>query len=79
MAADAVVELVGPNDHDGGIPTDETADAPLNVHIAGEERLVFGWDGVDVGSADGEGEANLQLVRPFHEATDEKACPLFPR
>ena len=79
VPTDAVIELVGSDDHDGGIPADETADAPLNVHIAGEERLVLGWDGVDVGSADGEREADLQLIRPLHETADEKACPLFPR
>src|SRR5205823_2367659 len=44
------------DDHGHGVPADQALDAPLDVAVAGEGRLLAGGDGVDVGGVGGEGQ-----------------------
>ncbi len=48
VAADALVVLVGPGNHGGGVPPDEAADPPLQLLVAGEIGLLLRGDRVDV-------------------------------
>ncbi len=59
VAADPVGVLVGLDHHHRRVPADEGTDPALDVLVAGEPRLVLARDGVDVGGADGGGEADL--------------------
>ena len=72
MAADAVGPRVGMGHHRGGVPADVCPQPPLDVVVAGEPRLVFGCDGVDVRGRDGGGEVDLHLAGLRHEPANEK-------
>ena len=65
VAADAVGRLVGPDHHGGGVPANEAADAPLDLLVAGEEGLLGGGDGVDVGRGGGRRHAQPLFVGAF--------------
>ncbi len=75
VAADAVGVLVRLDDHDGGVPTDERADAALDQLVAGEPGLALGRDRVHVGRAHRRGEADLKLAGPLEELADEEPRP----
>ena len=73
VAADAVGVLVGLDDHHRRVPADEGADAPLDVLVAGEPRLLLAGDRVDVGRGDGGREADLALLGPLEQLGQEVA------
>ena len=54
VAADALFDLVGLDDHRQRIPAHEALDAALDLAAAGKRRLLVGGDGVDVGGVRGE-------------------------
>src|SRR5580698_2153210 len=67
VAADAQAGPVGAGDHDGGVPPDVGADAPLDVLIAGEPGLALRRDRVDVVGAAQPGHADLLFPGPFQQ------------
>ena len=75
VAADAVGVLVGLDDHHRRVPADERPDAPLDVLVAGEPRLVLAGDRVDVGRRDGRREADLGLLGPLEELGQQVPGP----
>ena len=75
VAADAVGVLVRLDDHDGGVPPDERADAALDELVAREPGLALGRDRVHVGRAHRRGEADLKLAGPLEELADEEPRP----
>ncbi len=75
MAADALGRVVGPHHHDGGVPADVGPDAPLDVLVAGEPRLLVGRDGVDVRRRDGGREADLVLPGPLEQLHQQEPGP----
>ena len=54
VAADALFQLVGLHHHRQRIPPHQTLDAAFDLAAAGEGRLFWSGDGVDVGSVRGE-------------------------
>ena len=76
MAADAVGDLVGPDHHGRRVPAHKAADAPLDLLVAGEERLLRRGDGVDVGRVGGGRHAELLLVGPLEQLGHQVAGPL---
>src|SRR2546421_3489751 len=78
MAAEALEAAVRPGDHHDRVPTDERADAALEVLVAWEPRLLLGWDRVDVRRRDRRGDADALLPRPFHEPGQEVARAGLP-
>ena len=75
VAADGLRADVGPDHHDRGIPADEGPDAPFEVFVAGELRLLVGGDGVDVGGGDRGREVHLLLARPLEDSHEQVAGP----
>ena len=79
VAADAVGVLVGLHHHHRRVPADEGADAALDVLVAGEERLLLGRDGVDVGRGHRGGRARPAARGPARAAwtrgTGPGPCP----
>ena len=65
--------LVGPDHHHRRVPADEGADAPLDVLVAREPRLLLGRDGVDVRRADRGREADLRLAGPLEQLGEQEA------
>ena len=61
VAADALLGLVGADDHRGRVPADEALDAALEVGAAGHERLLVGGDRVDVRRVGGERQLDAVL------------------
>ena len=76
VAADPVGGLVGPDDHGCRVPADEAADAPLDFFVAGEEGLLGGGDGVDVGREGGRRHSHPLLVGALEELGHDVAGPL---
>src|SRR5207248_1702390 len=72
VAAEAVVAAVGPGDHGHGVPADEGPDAALHVLVAGEPRLLFGRDRVDVVGRHHGRHADLELPGPGQEAGQQE-------
>src|SRR5262249_2364828 len=68
VAAHAEAGPVGTGHHDGGVPADVGADAPLDVLVAGEPGLALGRDRVDVVSAAQARHADLLLPGPLEQA-----------
>src|SRR4051812_13003513 len=66
VAAD-VGGRVGAGDHDRGVPADEGADPSLDELVAGEPRLRFGRDRVDVVGGTKCGYADLPLTSALEE------------
>ena len=79
VAADSFGVLVRAHDHHRCVPTHERADAALDVLVAGEPRLGFARDGVDVRRADRRGEADLRRVRPFEQLAEQETRPMSCR
>ena len=48
VPSDSVAPLVGANDHRQGVPADDALDLPFQHPIARVDRLLVGWDRVDV-------------------------------
>ena len=48
VAAESGRSIVSPQDHGHRIPANQPPDAPLEILVAREERLILGADGVDV-------------------------------
>ena len=70
--------MVGPHHHDGGVPADVGPDAPLDVLVAGEPRLLVGRDGVDVRGRDRGREADLALPGPLEQLHQQEAGAGLP-
>src|ERR1022692_3503064 len=75
VAGDAQPGPVGAGDHDGGVPADVGADAPLDVLITGKPRLALGRDGVDVVGAAQAGNPNLLLTGAFQQPEHDVPGP----
>jgi hypothetical protein len=75
VAADAVGVLVGLDDHHRRVPTDEGADAALDVLVAGEPRFELARDGVDVRRADRGREAHLAGAGAIEQLREEESGP----
>ncbi len=75
VAPDALGPLVGPDHHRGRVPADEASDAPLEVLVAGEPRLLLGGDGVDVGRRDLGRRADLALSGALGESAQQEPGP----
>ena len=73
VAADAVGVLVGLHDHDGRVPSDVRADAPLELFVAREPGFLFRRDRVDVGGGHRGGVADLQLACTLEQLGHEVA------
>jgi hypothetical protein len=73
VAADALRPLVGPHHHHGRVPPDEGPDAPLQVLVTGEPRLLLGRDGVHVRRGDRGREPDLQGTCPLQQLGHEEA------
>ncbi len=67
MAADTEARPVGAADHDGRVPPDISADAALDVLIAGEPGLALGRDRIDEVRTAQAGNAHLLLTRTLQE------------
>ena len=77
VAADADAGPLGAVDHHRCIPPDPVAVAPLDLLVAGEERLRLGGDGVDVVGGGQCREADVPLAGPAQQAQHEVAGPLL--
>ena len=66
---------VGPDHHDRGVPADEGPDAPLDVLVAGEPRLLVGRDGVDVRRGHRRRELDLQRPGPLQQLHQQEPGP----
>ena len=73
VATDAVGVLVRLDDHHRRVPADEGPDAPLDVLVAGEPRLLLAGDRVDVGGGDGGREADLGLLGALEQLGQQEA------
>ena len=71
VTAEAVEAMVGAVDHDHRVPTDERADAALDVLVAREPRLLLGRDRVDVVGLHHRGHADALSPRPLHEPGEQ--------
>ena len=67
VAADAFLPVVGVDDHHRRVPTNEAANPSLQVLVAGIVALVFGGNGVDVGSGGGRRDPQVDLVGPLEQ------------
>ena len=56
VAADALLHLVGPDDHGQRIPADQALDPALHLLAAGKRRLLPGRNGILIGRGGGEGQ-----------------------
>ena len=75
VTADAVGGLVGPHHHHRRVPADERPDAPLDVLVAGEPRLLLARDRVDVRGRHRGRERHLARRCPLHQAGEQVAGP----
>ncbi len=75
VAADALGGVVGPHHHDGGVPADVGPDAPLDVLVAREPRLLVRGDGVDVRGRDRGREPDLILPGSFQQLHEKEPGP----
>ena len=78
VAAEAVEPVVRAVDHRHRVPADVGADPALEHFVAGEPRLLFRRDGVDVVGGDHRGHADALLARTLHEPRQEVARPRPP-
>ena len=78
MPADTGRSVVGPEDHCHGIPPNEPPDAPLDILVAGEERLLLGADGVDVAGLGQRRKTDAQLASPLENLEQQEARALIP-
>ena len=81
VSADAVRQPIGANDHRHRVPADEALDAALDLLAAGERRLVFRPDRIDVGGDGRErqrdaGHAGV-MAQAGEQALDAAAVPLL--
>ncbi len=63
VPTDAVLFLVGPDDHGHSIPACEALDASLHIAIAGEFGLALDRYGIDVGRGERSGHVNAIALR----------------
>jgi hypothetical protein len=75
VAADAGEPVVGAQDHGHRVPADQAADPPFEVLVAGEVRLLFRADRVDVAGLGQRRQADLELPCALEELVDEEAGP----
>ena len=75
VAAHAEAGPVGAGHHDGGVPPDIGADAPLGVLVAGEPGLALGRDRVDEVGAAQAGDADLLFPGPLEQAQHDVPRP----
>ena len=73
VTAETVEAMVRAVDHRHRVPADERADAPLDVLVAGEPRLLLGRDRVDVVGGDHRRDADALLARALHEPREQVA------
>ncbi len=73
MTSDAVGVFVGLDHHCRGVPPDVGADAPLDVFVAGEPRLLLARNGVDVWRRHHGWETDLEFAAALEQLRDQVA------
>lgn len=76
VAADADAGALRTGHHDRRVPAGRVQDAPLDLLVAGEERLVLGRDGVDVVRAAHLGHGHAPLAGAFDQTEHQVAGAL---
>jgi hypothetical protein len=78
VPAQPLEAMVRARNHDGGVPPDEPADAPLHDRISGIDRLLLGADGVDVARLGRGRDPHAEHPRPLHQLVEEVLGAGFP-
>jgi hypothetical protein len=76
VTADADPRPLGARDHHGRVPAGRVEDPPLDLLVAGEERLALGGDRVDVVRAAHLGHGHTLLAGPLDQPQHQIAGPL---
>src|SRR5258708_5560396 len=74
MAANAVVDSIGANDHGQRVPADQALDPAFDLLVAGKNSLLFHGDRIYVGSVRGERRSDTQRQRTLAETVEQKRC-----
>jgi len=75
---DAAFLAVGSHHHGHGVPADQALDAPFDLAAAGEGKLLFSRDGVDVGRIGREGQFDARLLGVNAQFVQETRDALGP-
>jgi hypothetical protein len=76
VAADAIGLVVGVDDHRGGVPAGERAEASLEDEVTRVWRFVLGRDRVDVGSRERAGRTHVSTVGLLLELGEQVPGPV---
>ncbi len=78
VPADTRRPVVRPQHHGHGIPADQPSQAPLELLVAGKERLLLGADGVDVAGLGQRRQAHVKLSRTLENLVEHEPGALVP-